>query len=203
MQQLPAKLILAGLLALLFSAAGQAQQVVKPCIPVVSNTSGLPVTSCQDVSGSNPLPVTGTFTPSSTSNQKVNIDQSVPGTSNGVVDLPSSAASAGVTKVTSASLAANQIIDGAPGNLFSFQVSADSALSAAAWWVMIYDAVSAPGDGAVTPAKCYALPSGATSIAAAWPTPVAFGTGITIGVSTTGCFNKTASTHAFISGDFK
>ena len=80
---------------------------------------------------------------------------------------------------------------------------ADSTLAAAAWWIMIYDAITKPAAGAVTPAKCYALPSSVTSAAYAFPAAVSFTTGIVIGVSTTGCFTKTASTHAFISGDYQ
>lgn len=107
------------------------------------------------------------------------------------------------TKVSSAALAANLVVNAAASHLVSFDVSADSTLSAAAWWVMVYDASSAPADGAVTPAKCYAMASGTTSYSAAFTAPVTFGTGIVIGVSTTGCFTKTASTHAFISGDYQ
>lgn len=108
------------------------------------------------------------------------------------------------TKVSSSALAANLVVNNAASSLYSFEVSADSTLSGAAWWVMIYDATSAPADGAVTPAKCYAMPSGATLLSASFgPGPVTFSTGIVIGVSTTGCFTKTASTHAFISGDYK
>lgn len=122
---------------------------------------------------------------------------------NAVVPAPSAEAGAGLSTVSSSALAANTVIKASAGNLYSFNVSADSTLSGAAWWIMIYNATSAPVDGAVTPAKCYAVPSGATSYNAAFPVPVAFATGIVIGVSTTGCFTKTASTHAFISGDYK
>lgn len=118
-----------------------------------------------------------------------------------VTKIPSAAAVAGLTPTTSAALAANTVIKASAGNLYSFEVSANSTLAAAAWWIMIYNATSAPADGAVTPLKCYAMPLGTTAFAAAFPTPVAFSTGITIGVSTTGCFTKTASTNAFISGD--
>lgn len=118
-----------------------------------------------------------------------------------VTNTPSSASGAALTPVTSAALAANTVIKASAGNLYSFEVSADATLSAAAWWIMIYNATSAPVDGGVTPLKCYAMPSGTTAFSAAFPTPAAFSTGITIGVSTTGCFTKTASTHAFISGD--
>lgn len=116
-------------------------------------------------------------------------------------NTPSAASGAGLTPVSSSALAANTVIKASAGNLYSFEVSADSTLSGAAWWIMIYNATSAPVDGAVTPLKCYAMASGTTSYGAAFPTPAAFSTGITIGVSTTGCFTKTASTHAFISGD--
>lgn len=182
----------------------------------------------QPVSAANPFPVTGTFTPSGNqvvvgptadgapaTTPPVLIGGTSDGTATGTVDVwkidaagigyvnnaPSAAAAAGLTPVTTAALSANQIVKASAGNLYSFEISADSTLSAAAWWIMIYNATTAPADGAVTPLKCYALPSGATSYSAAFPTPVAFSTGITIGVSTTGCFTKTASIHAFISGD--
>lgn len=105
--------------------------------------------------------------------------------------------------ISSSALAANTVIKSSAGSLASFQVAADSTLSGAAWWIMIYNAASAPSDGAVTPIKCYAMTSGVTSFSAGWSIPVSFSTGIVIGVSTTGCFTKTASTHAFISGDIQ
>lgn len=114
---------------------------------------------------------------------------------------PSASPSAGVTPVSSVALAANTVIKGSPGNLYSFEVSADSTLSGAAWWVMIYNATAAPADGAVTPLKCYAMAIGTVNLSASFATPIEFSTGIVIGVSTAGCFTKTASTHAFISGD--
>jgi hypothetical protein len=106
------------------------------------------------------------------------------------------------TSVTSTTLEANHVIKASAGALYSFEVQADATLSAAAWWVMIYNATSAPADGAVTPAKCYQIPAGSPGANFAFPAPISFSTGIVIGVSTTGCFTKTASAHAFISGDF-
>lgn len=117
------------------------------------------------------------------------------------VPAPTSSANGANAYVSSTALEANHVIKASAGNLYSFEVSADATLSGAAWWVMVYDATSAPADGAVTPAKCYALPSGTTSYSAAFQMPIRLATGITIGVSTTGCFTKTASVHAFISGD--
>lgn len=111
--------------------------------------------------------------------------------------------SSGTTHVQTSALVANLVVKASPGNLYDFEVAADAILSAAAWWVMIYDATSAPSDGSVTPAKCYAMPAGATTITGAFPAPTAFTSGITIGVSTTGCFSKTASTHAFIGAGYQ
>ena len=122
--------------------------------------------------------------------------------------IPAGAANIGqltpATIVSCSALCASQVIKGSAGTLYSFEVAADSTLSGAAWWIMIFNATSLPGDGSVTPAKCYALPSGATGFTGAFDAGgIAFGTGITIGVSTTGCFTKTASTHAMISGDYQ
>lgn len=170
-------------------------------------------------------------TPAASTNQKVNIDQTTPGTTNGIVvnsitagsniignvrvdqtttgttngvtGVPSAAATAGVAPVVTSALASNKVLKASAGNLYSLEVSADSTLSGAAWWVMVFDATSLPGDGAVTPAKCYAMASGTTMASFAWPTPAAFATGITAGVSTNGCFTLAASVHSFISGEAK
>jgi hypothetical protein len=112
------------------------------------------------------------------------------------------ARSAARTSVSSTALEANHVITAFAGSLYSFEVQADATLSAAAWWIMIYNATSAPADGTVTPIKCYQVPAGNPGANYAFPNPIAFSTGIVIGVSTTGCFTKTASAHAFISGDF-
>lgn len=118
--------------------------------------------------------------------------------------LPSALSSAALTpSPASPALATAQIIKAAPGNLYSFEVSADSTLSGTAWWILVYDALTDPGNGTVTPRKCYAQISGTTSASYTFPTPIAFGTGIVIVASTTGCYTETQSAHAFISGDAK
>lgn len=116
-------------------------------------------------------------------------------------ETPSSAAGAANAFSSTSALASNLVLKASAGNLYSFEVAADSTLSAAAWWIMIYNATSLPGDGAVTPAKCYAVPAGTSNVSANFTVPVRFGTGITIGVSTNGCFTQAASIHAFISGE--
>jgi len=110
---------------------------------------------------------------------------------------------AAAAATSNTALAANQIICGAACQLTSFEVMADSTLSGAAWQIMIFNATSAPADGAVTPVKCYQMPPGTSGYTGAFTAPVNFSTGVVIGVSTgASCFTKAASTHAtFISGD--
>ena len=98
----------------------------------------------------------------------------------------------------------NKTITSSPGKkLAGFEVSVDSTLLAVPWWIMIFDATSAPADGAVTPAKCFGVPANTPSKAYGFTYPPTFNNGITIAVSTTDCFNKTESAHAFISGDLQ
>lgn len=181
-------------------------------------------------SASNPLPVTGTITvtgavsnatsavaTSATNVPTVAYNYGFNGTTWDQLQVDASkflkvnVAAGSVTVVepvlsttSSTALAANLVINAAASGLYSFTVSADSTLYAATWYIMIYNATSAPVDGAVTPLKCYEMPTNTYTYTAAFPNPVPFSTGIVIGVSTTGCFTKTASTHAaFISGDYK
>lgn len=106
------------------------------------------------------------------------------------------------TPASSTSLESSHIIKGSAGSLFSFEVAADSTLSAAAWYILIFNATSAPADGAVQPTKCFPIPSGTGTAGGVYASNgVVFSTGIVISVSTTGCFTKTASSHAYISGD--
>lgn len=113
------------------------------------------------------------------------------------VRVSSAAASAGVAPVQTPSLAGSLVAKNSAGNLHSFEVSADSTLSGAAWWVLFFNATSVPADGAVAPAMCYAAKSGDTRVNDAFSQPVYFSTGIVIVASTTGCFSKTISAHAF------
>ena len=170
------KILLILVLTLLPSLAF-AQSQRNPCYytPTNSPGSGPTGSGCVPVSLTNPLPVTPT-----------------PSAGGGLTPAPAAPA-----------LATSQVIKSGAGNLYSFEVSADSTLSGAAWWILIFDATSDPGNGAVTPRKCYGQVAGATSAAYAWTTPIAFTAGIVIVASTTGCYTETQSVHAFISGDAK
>lgn len=204
-------IILTGLLLSSTSAFGQA--TVRPCV----TTSGA-VSGCPPVSASNPLPVSGTFTPGGT--QDINIAQILgaapsltnplwvfPGTgatfpvSGSVVLNPSSAAAAGIAPVATGVLATSLVLKASPGNLYSLNIAADSTLAGAAWWAMVFDATAAPAAGAVTPKKCYSMALGTTMLSLAFPTPLRLATGVSVTVSTAGCFTQTDSAHAFISGE--
>lgn len=115
------------------------------------------------------------------------------------------AQSSGSYYASSATLASNNVLATDSGRkLLSFEVAADGTLSGAAWWVMVFDAAALPSNGTVTPAKCYAAQSGQTQMGGTFDADAPrFNNGIVIAVSTTGCFSLTASTHAFISGDFQ
>lgn len=219
------------LLALLVPTAAWSQSAVFVCVQLssgidrcapVSATNPLPTSATITPSGTqnvnltqilgaapsltNPLwvfPATGaTFPISGTVTTTLPTTPTI-AAGNGVVPSSSSETGAGATTTASSVLASNLVIKGSAGNLYSFEVSADTTLSAAAWWIMIFNATTLPANGTVTPAKCYAIPSGATSYSGGFNIPVNFPTGITIGVSTTGCFSLTASVHAFLTGDFK
>lgn len=100
------------------------------------------------------------------------------------------------------SLSANPVTG--PHTMFTWSVWADSTLSASAWYILIYDAGAVPSNGSVTPAKCYAIPSGVTQAGATLTgTGEAYPNGVVIVASTTGCFTQTTSTHAMIMLDWQ
>jgi hypothetical protein len=103
---------------------------------------------------------------------------------------------------TPALAASLNVATGANRVLRSFDVAADTTLSGAAWWIMVFDATTIPANGTVAPNKCYAELSGVAQ-ANLSNMDTRFQTGIVIGVSTTGCFTLTGSPHAFISADYQ
>lgn len=136
------------------------------------------------VSTGNPLPVTGTFTPSATLDVEM---------------VPTSAAGVATTPVVSASAESGHVLKSGAGNLYGFSAT----VGVTSGYVMLFNATSAPADGAVTPLFCYPVTSNGTNggMGASWgDLPARFSTGITIVFSTTGCFTKTASATAFFAG---
>lgn len=111
---------------------------------------------------------------------------------------PSPAAITGLSPVVSGAAEGSKVFKASAGNLYAYQVTT----GASAGYVMIFNATSAPADGAVTPTKCVAVAANST-VGVSMNPPEAFSTGITAVFSTTGCFTKTVSATAMFSGDVK
>ncbi len=111
---------------------------------------------------------------------------------------PSSSSTVAIAPLASGSAEASKVFKASAGNLYAYQVTT----GATAGYVMIFDAASAPVDGAVTPKKCVAVAANST-VGVTNDPPEAYATGITAVFSTTGCFTKTASATAMFSGDVK
>lgn len=90
------------------------------------------------------------------------------------------------------------ILSSASGsNFYGMQVTASST----AGYAMLFDSTTAPVDGTVTPVKCVAVTAGGSSFLSLDPTaPWTSKNGWVLVFSTTGCFTKTISATAFLSG---
>lgn len=110
--------------------------------------------------------------------------------------VPCSATSCGVTGSATTAVASSLVLKASAGNLYYVNVVA----GASAGFVMFFNATAAPADGAVTPAYCMPLAANAGFNMANTPLPTFWTTGIVVVFSSTGCFAKTASATAFISG---
>lgn len=113
----------------------------------------------------------------------------------------SGAAAAGITAVVSGSAENNHVLKAAPGNLYSVYAT---NLTGTAGFLVVLNATTAPGDGAITPLDCAPLPGNSTaSINYRSGPPEVFSTGIVAVVtSASSCFTKTTGViTAFIHGD--
>lgn len=115
--------------------------------------------------------------------------------------VPSSAAAVAIASVVSTSAKATHVIKASAGNLYSaYAVN----LTSTPGYLLVFDATSAPVDGAVTPLDCAPLPaSGYASVNYRSGPPKRFATGVVVVVSSAAtCFTKTTGTiTAFMSGD--
>lgn len=100
-----------------------------------------------------------------------------------------------IASSSSGALQSNRVLKASAGNLASLTVTTDGT----AGHVMVFDATSAPADGAVTPKICRHVAANST-VVLTFNYPAAFATGITAVFSSTGCFTKTASATAFFEG---
>lgn len=114
-----------------------------------------------------------------------------------VAPVPTSSANAAIAPTSTSAAASSRVFKASAGNLYSMEL----VPGAVSGFLMLFDATSAPVDGAVTPLKCYNVTAGQT-LAMAFPTPIRFGTGITAVFSSgADCYTKTAQNANFISGD--
>ena len=121
----------------------------------------------------------------------IQISQTTPATTNGVTPVPTTNAAAANALTSSGAAQASNVLKASAGNLYSLTITT----GATAGYLMVFNATSAPIDGAVTPAYCSQAPANMTS-ALEWSIPVRLATGITVVFSTTGCFTKTESATA-------
>jgi hypothetical protein len=149
-----------------------------------------------------PLPNGGNTIGALTANQSVNVAEwngAANSTSNPVytTSLATASATAGVTPVVSAALESSHVFKGSAGNLYSVVVTT----GASAGFLMIFDATSAPSNGAVTPKQCVRAPANSTVALSFNGPPETYAAGITAVFSTgANCFTKTASATAFFNG---
>jgi hypothetical protein len=110
-----------------------------------------------------------------------------------VLAAPTSSQGQSIAPVTSAAAETSHVIKASAGNLYRLAITT----GASGGYLMVFDASSAPADGAVAPKICRAVAANA-SIDLIYDYPERYATGITAVFSTTGCFAKTASATAHI-----
>jgi hypothetical protein len=141
---------------------------------------------------SNPVQVSLANTASNTTAVKVD---------NSAVTQPiSSAMDTAITGIVSSAAEGTHVFKASAGTLYSAYVTAGSTSG----YLMIFNATSAPADGAVTPIHCVVVPALQTVSLSFNPGPgETYATGISAAFSTTGCFTKTVSATAFFHGSVK
>lgn len=97
-----------------------------------------------------------------------------------------------VAVTQSAAAEGNHVFKTTAGILYGITAT----IAATSGYLMVFDATSAPADGAVMPKLCYAIGS-AINQGILIPYPIPFANGIVAVFSTTGCFSKTASNAFF------
>lgn len=102
---------------------------------------------------------------------------------------------AAATPVVSTAAEGSHVLKASPGNLYALYVVDTGAV---AGFIMVFNAVSAPANGAVTPIHCVPVTASGYNFLNFAPQPPEFySVGITAVYSSTGCFTKTTSATAF------
>jgi hypothetical protein len=114
--------------------------------------------------------------------------------------VPTSSSAIGQTPTVSASAVNNVVLKSSPGNLYGVYAT---NLTGTAGFLVVLNAISAPGDGSITPLACVPITAnGVASINFLPGPPAVYSTGIVaIVTSAATCFTKTTGTiTAFIAG---
>lgn len=109
-------------------------------------------------------------------------------------------ANAAATPVVSTAIEGSHVLKAAPGCLLSIYATIDSTTVG---WLMTFNSTTVPADGAVTPIECIYLTAAPSSLGVGhFPLPPEwYPNGIVAVFSSTGCFTKTISAHAFFHAD--
>lgn len=113
-----------------------------------------------------------------------------------VATSPNSNINTSITPIISTSVESSHILKASAGNMYRVRITS----GAVAGFLMLFNATSAPSDGAVTPQSCSIVPANSTVEIDHGGIPDRFAIGITAVFSSTGCFTKTASATAMIEG---
>ena len=102
----------------------------------------------------------------------------------------------GLSTAATTAVASSFIAKASSGNVYGVGITT----GAAAGYLMVFASATAPVDGAVTPAKVYAVAANSTFEKSFNP-PLRLSAGVTLVFSTTGPFTKTASATAFLTAE--
>ena len=154
---------------------------------VVVNYKANGASGATTVTPATPLPVTPV---SGGVPQAVNITQILSAAMSATNPLYVAPSTNGITPVVSASGEGSHVLKNAAGSLWGVYVT---NLTTTAGFLQVFNATSAPGDGAVTPIECTPLPAnGNAAINFNSGPPGTYSTGITAVVSSAStCFTKT------------
>lgn len=115
-----------------------------------------------------------------------------------VANNPNSADGSAATFSAGTTVLGSWVAKASPGNLYGLNVTA----GATALFVMVFDLITPPADGAVQPKWCLPLAANA-GLDKVFNPPLRGAVGLTIVASSTGCLTKTTSATAFISTQAK
>ena len=110
--------------------------------------------------------------------------------------LPTSSSTNALTPISSTAAESSHVLKNSAGNFYGVTIT-----PTVAGYLLVFNATSAPSDGAVTPIFCVPVSANtASGLSTRGGIPTSFSTGIVVVFSTTGCFTKTASATASFTG---